>query len=459
MAEKQGEMKRVRRMKASAMLYESSTDLRLPAQANHGRSFWEDLSRWFQTHPLLPLLPLAYKLLSRMLLTGWLWMWMTARLVFFAIVLFPAFTRGMWFYLTSSNIRRNVRFGVSPRNLMDMYFPPTSNERTGQRPVVVFVTGGAWIIGYKAWGALVARALSRAGVIACLPDYRNYPMGTASDMIADVDLAILWVQRNIGAFGGDPERVFVIGQSAGAHLCAMTVIHRARRVADADLSLSECVEGLDASDASVQSSSQPFLSSSGAITALDMSQTPPPVRAFIGLSGPYDLRMIVNVFHERGLDKSVLQTIFDAGLNALSPTACVGTGEDWVRHLPPIYLIHGGADKTCPVESSLDFAAALIEAGGGMSPPVNVRIYEGKSHTDPIIEDLMHEREDHKDFIGDVMQIIENELGFPSEVVDYRERKRTIGARVLGCEDEEMPALDYMLPMWVINVGRFINPF
>ena len=69
-----------------------------------------------------------------------------------------------------------MRFGTAPRNLMDIYFPPTTNERVGKRPVVLYVTGGAWIIGYKAWGALLARALARAGVITVSPDYRNWPM-------------------------------------------------------------------------------------------------------------------------------------------------------------------------------------------------------------------------------------------------------------------------------------------
>ena len=35
--------------------------------------------------------------------------------------------------------------------------------------------GGAWIIGYKAWGSLLARRLSRYGVIVCCLDYRNFP--------------------------------------------------------------------------------------------------------------------------------------------------------------------------------------------------------------------------------------------------------------------------------------------
>lgn len=37
------------------------------------------------------------------------------------------------------------------------------------------VTGGAWIVGYKAWGALLAQRLSQQGVIVACIDYRNFP--------------------------------------------------------------------------------------------------------------------------------------------------------------------------------------------------------------------------------------------------------------------------------------------
>ena len=46
---------------------------------------------------------------------------------------------------------------------------------TGAPPVVVFVTGGAWTIGYKAWGALLARRLSQRGLLVFCLDYRNFP--------------------------------------------------------------------------------------------------------------------------------------------------------------------------------------------------------------------------------------------------------------------------------------------
>lgn len=41
--------------------------------------------------------------------------------------------------------------------------------------LVVIWAGGAWMIGYKAWGSLLGRRLSKQGVLVCCLDYRNFP--------------------------------------------------------------------------------------------------------------------------------------------------------------------------------------------------------------------------------------------------------------------------------------------
>ena len=54
------------------------------------------------------------------------------------------------------------------------------------KPVVIFVTGGVWIIGYRVWGALLAKSLLEFGVITICIDYRNFPQGVCGDMVEDV---------------------------------------------------------------------------------------------------------------------------------------------------------------------------------------------------------------------------------------------------------------------------------
>ena len=69
------------------------------------------------------------------------------------------------------------------RNLLDIYVPEGTQHRHTRGsekqhetyPVVVFLSGGAWIIGYKCWGALMGKMFSEHGVIFVTPDYRNFP--------------------------------------------------------------------------------------------------------------------------------------------------------------------------------------------------------------------------------------------------------------------------------------------
>lgn len=131
--------------------------------------------RWRETHPLAPLLPLAYTLIFRVLLpSGIRWIWKLLRLIAFAILLIPAWISIFWFYLRSENIKRNVRYGPNPRNYLDIYYP--DHIMGGERaPVLIFITGGAWIIGYKAWGCLLSKILMEMGIVCVNPDYRNFP--------------------------------------------------------------------------------------------------------------------------------------------------------------------------------------------------------------------------------------------------------------------------------------------
>jgi acetyl esterase/lipase len=56
-----------------------------------------------------------------------------------------------------AQVLRSVEYGGKPRNRLDLYLPKVGPvDDNGKRPVVVFVTGGRWIIGYKAWGALLS---------------------------------------------------------------------------------------------------------------------------------------------------------------------------------------------------------------------------------------------------------------------------------------------------------------
>ncbi|KAH9739492.1 isoprenylcysteine alpha-carbonyl methylesterase ICME [Citrus sinensis] len=144
------------------------------------------------TFTLLRYLGLGYRWISRLVALGC-----------YAMLLLPGFLQVAYYYFFSSQVRRSVVYGDQPRNRLDLHFP-TNND--GPKPVVVFVTGGAWIIGYKAWGSLLGRQLAERDIIVACLDYRNFPQGTISDMVKDVSQGISFVFNNIADYGGDPNR-------------------------------------------------------------------------------------------------------------------------------------------------------------------------------------------------------------------------------------------------------------
>ncbi|XP_062152040.1 isoprenylcysteine alpha-carbonyl methylesterase ICME-like [Alnus glutinosa] len=107
---------------------------------------------------------------------------------------------------------------------LDLYLPENNDE---PKPVVIFVTGGAWIIGYKAWGSLLGKQLAERDIIVACLDYRNFPQGTISDMIKDSSQGISFVCNHIAGYGGDPNRIYLMGQLAGAHISACALVEQA----------------------------------------------------------------------------------------------------------------------------------------------------------------------------------------------------------------------------------------
>jgi prenylcysteine alpha-carboxyl methylesterase len=70
-------------------------------------------------------------------------------LVMFAGFLMPGFSQMIAFYYFSPRVIRSVPYGTNPRNVLDIYLPRSRWRKKGPCPVIIYVTGGAWIIGYK----------------------------------------------------------------------------------------------------------------------------------------------------------------------------------------------------------------------------------------------------------------------------------------------------------------------
>jgi acetyl esterase/lipase len=106
------------------------------------------------------------------------------------------------------------------RHKLDLYLPKGEKDF----PVVLFVHGGSWRHGDKSFLGVyeaLGTFLARQGIGAVVINYRLSPAVRHPEHIRDVARAFAWTHKNIAAYGGRPDRVFVCGHSAGGHLVAL----------------------------------------------------------------------------------------------------------------------------------------------------------------------------------------------------------------------------------------------
>lgn len=220
----------------------------------------------------------------------------------------------------------DVPYAPGQRGKLDVYRP---EKLEGTAPVVMFIYGGGWGSGSKFEYEFAGRALAAAGYVAVVPDYRVYPEVKYPGFLSDNAAAVRWVQDNIASYGGDPNRFFIAGHSAGAYNAVML--------------------GLDGS----------FLRDAGVTM---------PVRAIAGISGPYN-------FYPFEYDE-VRRTFGDApNPEGTQPINLVAPGA------PPIFLASGTSDPIVRIENSKALAEKLKAEGDW----VTERYYDGFGHLEPVI--------------------------------------------------------------------------
>lgn len=105
------------------------------------------------------------------------------------------------------------------RHRLDVYAP--RRKAAVRQPVVVFIHGGNWDSGSKDIYTFIGRRLAKQGVVAVIINYRLSPEVRVPAMAEDCARAVLWTQQHIAEYGGDPQRIFLMGHSAGAGLAAL----------------------------------------------------------------------------------------------------------------------------------------------------------------------------------------------------------------------------------------------
>ncbi|KAG0583219.1 hypothetical protein M758_3G120400 [Ceratodon purpureus] len=370
----------------------------------HGslREFTQDVHHAASETYLITRLALT---LLKLLGVGTRWISKFIRLGLYAMCLMPGFIQVGFFYYFDPRVHRSIIYGDQPRNRFDLYLPPETDK---PKPVVIFVTGGAWVIGYKAWGSLLAQELLDCDIIVACIDYRNFPQGSISHMISDVSTGIGYVFQNLESYGGDPNMVYLAGQSAGAHLATCALLMQAEKEINED--------------------------------SAKLSWRSSQINACMAISGGYNLAKLVDHFHKRGLYKSIFLSMMEGehSLPVYSPQYMVMTPgfRKAVPLLPPINLYHGTADYSIPHEASEKFADALQLVGAH----VKTTLYPNKTHTDLFLQDPMRGGTD--ELLTDILAIVHanDEEARAEDIKKANTRRR-------------------LVPEFLLQLARTVSPF
>lgn len=115
---------------------------------------------------------------------------------------------------------QDLAYGAHARQVFDLYRPINANHC----PVVVFVHGGGFIRGDKSHRRNLGYFLARQGYVVALPNYRLAPDAQWPSGPEDVTAVWRALRQQAQTLGGDPDRIVLAGESAGAAHVAAAVL-------------------------------------------------------------------------------------------------------------------------------------------------------------------------------------------------------------------------------------------
>ena len=220
----------------------------------------------------------------------------------------------------------HVRYGTEARQQLDVYQPALSRDGI----VVVFFYGGSWGMGERAQYRFVAQTLTRYGATVVVADYRLYPEVVFPAFMDDAAAAVAWTYRNIAQYGGNPQKIYLIGHSAGAHIATLLALDKH------------------------------FLAAQGLDTTI--------LSGVVGLATPANFATTLEAQYRPVF-------VDQATLDRAQPVR-------YVRADAPPMLLQHGADDTVVLPRNSQVLAAKLQAAGGQARAV---VYPDKGHSGLIL--------------------------------------------------------------------------
>ena len=112
----------------------------------------------------------------------------------------------------------NIRYGNNDDEVLDIFSPADLGDLS--RPVQVFIHGGYWRALHKDDASYVAKPIVDAGAISVVINYTLIPIVRMETLVNQCRASLAWVYKHIAKYGGDPDRIYLSGHSAGGHLVA-----------------------------------------------------------------------------------------------------------------------------------------------------------------------------------------------------------------------------------------------
>lgn len=119
-------------------------------------------------------------------------------------------------------LRSAIVFDAERGLRLDAYVP----KNAAAAPALVFFYGGSWTEGRRRWYRYVGDALASHGVTVVIPDYRKYPDVRFPAFMHDAARAVAWTRAHAAELHADPQRLFVMGHSAGGQIAALLAADR-----------------------------------------------------------------------------------------------------------------------------------------------------------------------------------------------------------------------------------------
>jgi acetyl esterase/lipase len=119
----------------------------------------------------------------------------------------------------AQDVKRDITYAdpAHERQVLDVY----SSTNAKNLPVVVWIHGGGWERGDKTDVQIKPKVFMDKGFVFVSVNYRLLPSVDMEMIVRDVAKSIRWVHDHIAEFGGDPQRLLIMGHSAGAQLAAL----------------------------------------------------------------------------------------------------------------------------------------------------------------------------------------------------------------------------------------------